>query len=253
MTNIFLAQPGLLEHATAIKQVRPHEGGGFALAVHENIARPAGGGQPADRGALTLEGHTLPLEAVLKRDGETWLVVYGLVGPPTPGTPVALSVDAPRRQLLSRGHSLTHLLMAAIRQRMPGYESKGADLSEDGGAIQLRFRCDAKPTAADLTAIDRQTRSWIARDLPVEVAKARGVEEARALFPEWRVDPDLGLSGRIRVIRIRDVDANPCSGSHVVSTGAAGPYDLGDPRQRPDGVVVLNAKVLNAWAGWYGD
>jgi hypothetical protein len=48
------------------------------------------------------------------------------------------------------------------------------------------------------------------------------MQEAAAPSRQWRVDPDLGSSGRIRVIDMpAGIDQNQCSGSRVPRSAAA--------------------------------
>ena len=75
MPNIFMPKPDLLSHATSVRAVRPLEGGGYAVALQENIVRPEGGGQPRDHARLTVGRDEVPAGDVFKSDGETWITL----------------------------------------------------------------------------------------------------------------------------------------------------------------------------------
>lgn len=249
MANIFLARPEALQIETRIEQIRLLDDGRPALILAENPFRPAGGGQPADHGHLVSGSRTYLVSEVHKADGATWVVASN--GTFEPGQPVEVFVDAERRKLLSQGHTLTHLMMATIRETVPGYESKGADIADAGRAIELRFRSEAIVTENMIREIDRATRSRITRAIPVSVTRARSMDEAARSFEHWRVDPDLALGGKVRVVVIEGIDANPCSGSHVGSTAEIGPYAVTGHEARRLGLNLLRLEKLPAWTYWY--
>lgn len=249
MANIFLAQPDAMTVATQVERVRLLEDGRPALVLAENAMRPAGGGQPADRGLIVTATGPVPVSEVVKSEGATWVVASG--GEFEVGQDVRIEVDEARRRLLSQGHSLTHLMMAAVREVAEGYESKGADISDCGRHIELRFRSSAPVGEGQLRELDRRTRSRIARGLPITITRVRSMEDAARTLEHWRVDPDLNLGGKIRVVTIEGVDANPCSGSHVSSTAEIGPYAVVGHDARPNGLNFLMVEKLAAWTYWF--
>ncbi len=246
MPNIYLARPDALDLETCVTKTRPLAEGLTGVVLAENPFRSAGGGQPADRGTLALDRRVIRVVDVRKDDGETWIL---LPGPVDPGAKVRAMVDARRRHLLSQAHSLTHLLMAGFKESVPGYESKGADISE-AGLLELRFLSVLPLTEETMRQVDRRTRSRIAVSLPIRAERARSIEKAAETYPTWRVDPGLGLSGKIRVIVIEGLDANPCSGSHVSSTAEIGPYEMLGVERRGE-LNVVSARKLAAWSCWY--
>lgn len=249
MTNIYLSQPNRLSVDTRVEKIRSLGDGGTAIVAVENPVRAAGGGQPADDGTVIAAEGEFPILKVAKSEGDTWLMLPFC--PLEVGDHIRVIVDAERRQRLSQGHTLTHLAMAAAREIAPGYESKGADIDEDGVGIELRFMSHQPISSQMAEDIDRRTRSNIARAVPVTIERARSMADAEAAYPMWRVDPDLQLSGRIRVIVIEGIDANPCSGSHVSSTADIGPYALAGHTVHAKGFNILRLEKLEAWTYWY--
>lgn len=251
MANVFNARPDLMVHQTRVTGVRDTPDGTLAVALAENIVRPAGGGQPQDRARLRTRFGDAPAGRVFKADGETWIEVDGVIeGRLEPGDPIGVRVDEARRQNLSRCHTLTHLGMAAVRRDVTGYESKGADIADNATDVVLRFRCAEAPGAIELRRIEKRMRSMIHRAIPVRIGKSRSLEAAAATYPEWRVDPDSALSGRVRIVHIEGVDANPCSGSHVADTSQVGPFELLDCRMDGRGTVNLALRRTECWMTW---
>jgi Ser-tRNA(Ala) deacylase AlaX len=249
VSNIFLSQPDTLSIETRVAKHRILEDGRPAIVAAENPLRPAGGGQPADYGLVVSDRGDISVNEVLKADGETWLALSH--GAFDVGDRIQVSVNPRRRRLLSQCHTLTHLAMAVARELVPGYESKGADISEDGTDIELRFLSEQPLTDELVEAIDRRTRSGIAQALPITIERARSIANAAGSYPKWRIDPGLNLSGRIRIIVIEGMDANPCSGSHVGSTAEIGPYAMLGHSADKSGRNILRLKKLECWTYWY--
>ena len=141
--------------------------------------------------------------------------------------------------------------MATAREVVPGYQSKGADIADNGAEIELRFLSSAPVTQEMIREIDRRTRSRIAKAIPIAIERARSMADAEASYTNWRVDPDLNLGGRIRVVVIDGVDANPCSGSHVASTDEIGPYAMRGHITKMSVVNMVRMEKLKSWIYWF--
>lgn len=252
MANIFLNRPTLVEHATRIANVGAHGGTDIAVTLAENIVRSDGGGQPEDWATLDWRGRRLPVIDVVKAEGETWLVLGSVPDNLSAGDEVTVAIDGERRSTLTRYHTLAHVLQASARQVIEGHASRGADIRRDAGAMEVRFSADASVTASQVAEIDRRARSAIAAGLAVTAQKARSPEEAAARFPHWRIDPDLGLRGKIRVIDIENLDSNACSGTHVSNTAEIGPFSLLKHTVGGDGLNHLSVRLDHTWMYWYG-
>jgi Ser-tRNA(Ala) deacylase AlaX len=254
MKNIYLERPELFQHETTVEKVRRTDDDILCLAPSENIFRPAGGGQPQDRGRILIGATEAKVGRIFKEDGATWLALEDSIPRDiAPNELIRLRVDQLFRDGLSAAHTLVHLLMAAARNVVRGYESKGASISSDGRSLELRFRSDEDFTPDLLKQIDILGRYLIGLDRPVQAIKVRSMSDAAARFRQWRVDPDLGLSGKIRVIDIVGIDQNPCSGSHVASTAMVGPFELKGSRTDARGVTIVSVDMPRCWHHWYRD
>jgi alanyl-tRNA synthetase len=223
MANLYLTDTYLTNATLKVVFVHNLQDGTVAFALADNIGRPQGGGQPADRCSFTHKGIAFNVSRIYKQTAKPFHTVYEYA--PSTRPPVAVgdfvdfSVDVERRLNLSRSHTLTHVAMAAIRRCVPDYQSRGAEILEDERTCRLWFTSDTEPSDADVQKITDLARSSIELGLAVQVVTEPSITAAEYKYEAWRVDSTLGLKGKIRVILIgEDWDANPCSGTHVKST-----------------------------------
>ncbi len=253
--NLYLIDPQLVTLETEVADIRQAPGGNALVALRQTIVRPAGGGQPADRASLVIDGCRHTITSMQKADGKTWLASPTLPAGLYRGAPVTCNINEVRRHRLTRCHSLIHLVMAALRWLIPGYESRGAEIDEDERTCRLWFAAEKFHPVDDLSKVDRYARSLVAQNLAITVTNVKSVDTAKSLYPHWRVDPALELIGKVRVIEIAGgIDANPCSGTHCSNTSEIGPYSLGPLQRRVDGTCFeLIAVREETWQYWYGE
>ncbi len=196
-------------------EARVIEVGREGIRLDRTVFYPTGGGQPGDRGRLLLEdGADLPILDTVKGEEEAiWHRPAEGATAPAVGARVRAEIDWPRRYRLMRAHSALHLLCAAV----------GAPVT--GGAVgELSGRLDFDlPEPPDREAIEARLDEWVARDLPVEASWVDAAElEARPeLVRTLSVRPPVG-AGRVRLVRIGEVDLQACGGTHVARTGEIG-------------------------------
>ncbi len=199
-------------------------------AVHDDgveldrtVFYPTGGGQAGDRGTLALaDGTTLAVVDARKarREGATPDDTLHVLDAASdwrarlaPGTRVVATIDWARRYRHMRFHTATHLLCAVVKELV------------DGCSITADYaRLDFAMTAP----LDRQAVQAGLDDL-IEAGHAVGYEwitdEALAANPQlvksMSVSPPIGF-GRVRLVRVADVDLQPCGGTHVKNTREIG-------------------------------
>src|SRR5690348_1778040 len=91
---------------------------GRALALDQTAFYPGGGGQMADRGALTWDGRALPLAGLAKRGDVVWHELAADAGPlPAVGESVSGQLDWDFRYRMMRTHTALHILCGSILDR----------------------------------------------------------------------------------------------------------------------------------------
>ena len=144
-------------------------------------------------------------------------------GTPRAGDTARAEVDAARRADITRNHTGTHLLHAALRSRLGTHvQQRGSLVAPD--RLRFDFAHDSRVSAAELAAIEADVNEAILRNYPVRaeekpLAQARQ-EGAMALFGEKYGEV-------VRTIVIADGGApysyELCGGVHVRATAEIGP------------------------------
>lgn len=193
------------------------------VELDRTVFYPLGGGQAGDLGALVLaDGTRLPVVDARKsrRPEATPDDTVHLLDPAADwrsrlavGTALDAEIDWTRRLRHMRLHTASHLLCAVVRELV------------DGCSITAEYaRLDFAMTAPlEKAAVQDGLDRLIARALPVGCEWIAD-DELRAnpqLVKSMSVSPPLGF-GRVRLVRIGDVDLQPCGGTHVRNTAEIG-------------------------------
>lgn len=189
---------------------------GCRVVLDRTVFYPLGGGQPGDRGQLVMadDSRHAVVDTVKGDDGEVVHVLAEAVPRLEPGTRVTAAIDWPRRYVLMRYHTCLHLLCAVVDAPVTG-----GRMSED--KAHLDFDVDMERLVGP--EIEERLNRLIRADHPVETGEI-GEEELDAnpgLVKTMSVQPPRGR-GRVRTVRIPDVDLQPCGGMHLRRTGEIG-------------------------------
>ncbi len=183
---------------------------------------PTGGGQPSDRGSLTLPD-VGALEVVdVSKSGPS--VVHRVRASPNVvrrlgvGSEVEGTIDWERRHRHMRLHTSQHVLSARVfartglRTRRASFSGLRAQIDLDGPLPPEALR----PLEEDMAEIAAHARSISIRHVPRKEWDANPFSARSGLVPlPPQVDP-------VRVVEIGEVDVCPCGGTHLRSTGEMG-------------------------------
>jgi misacylated tRNA(Ala) deacylase len=191
------------------------------VELDRTVFYPVGGGQAGDRGTLTLEDGTV-LRVVdarkSRRDDATpddtlHLLDAADVARVAPGARVRAEIDWERRYRHMRFHTATHLLCAVVKELV------------DGCSITADYaRLDFAMTAPlDKGVVQAGLDRLVAEAHPVSTEWVTDEELAAnpAFVKSMSVSPPLGF-GRVRLLRVLDVDLQACGGTHVGNTREIG-------------------------------
>jgi alanyl-tRNA synthetase len=232
-----------LRAQTGVVAARPLESGDGATLVklEESPFYAEGGGQVADSGALRWDGHEAQVADVYRVGDDQALRLTGGAGVgPEPGVVVEAEVDHAARHATMRNHTATHLLHAALRERL------GTHVRQAGSAVRpdkLRFDfTHGAPLAPDeVRAIEDRVNEWIKASRPVRAMQMDRAEAeamgAMALFGEKYGD-------WVRVVEVDEVSRELCGGTHVANTAQVGIFAIVS-----EGSSAANVRRIEALTG----
>ncbi len=191
------------------------------IILDKTIFYATGGGQPGDSGRIERAGGATTIAtAVYGEDkGEIVHVPGEEEALPEPGETVRAVLDWERRHRHMRIHTALHLLSVVLPFPVTG----GQIGAEEG---RLDFAIDG--TVPEKQEIEEKLNALVAADYPVSDEWITDEELAANpnMVKTMKVKPPMG-SGRVRLVRIGDIDLQPCGGTHVRSTGEIGPLVIG--------------------------
>jgi misacylated tRNA(Ala) deacylase len=209
------------------------------VTLDQTIFYATSGGQPGDTGRVVrADGTVLPVIGTIHPDGDKSAIVHQLAPDAPPlqlGEAVTLELDWERRLKLMRMHTALHLVTVVLP-----YPITGAAVGEDKGRVDFNL-----PEVPDAAEVEAQLNELVARDLPVTTEWITDEELAAnpGLVKSMNVKPPMGM-GRVRLVRIGDVDLQPCGGTHVASTGEIGRLKIGKIEKK--GAINRRISVLFA-------
>ncbi|MFN8220300.1 MAG: alanine--tRNA ligase [Fimbriimonadales bacterium] len=245
--------------------------GELGVALDQTPFYAESGGQVSDTGriqvrfddpaeAATIGAETLDLKVVdlVKQDG----IYVHLCEVDAPAVPklsqddlnrlfltevVHAEVDAQRRRRITRNHTATHLLHAALRRVLGNHVTQAGSLVSPEH-LRFDFTHGKAMTPEELDEVERLVNEHalagdpvvIHNDLPIEEAKAKG---AMALFGEKYGD-------RVRMVEVPGFSLELCGGVHVRQTSEIGLFKILHESSAASGVRRIEAVTGDAAYAW---
>jgi alanyl-tRNA synthetase len=227
-----------LRATTGLAAVQSDDGRAL-VKLEESPFYAEGGGQVADSGTLRWDGGEARVLDVY-RVGEDQALEVEPRGELAPGVAVEAEVERETRHATMRNHTATHLLHAALRERL------GTHVRQAGSAVRpdkLRFDFTHGQAlgAEDLRAVEDRVNEWVKASRPVRWLEMERAEAeklgAMALFGEkygeW-----------VRVVEVDGVSRELCGGTHVANTAEVGIFKIAS-----EGSSAANVRRVEALTG----
>lgn len=220
MTEFLFRDDAYLRSAEARIVAITQEGG---IVLDRTPFYATSGGQPGDSGTLTDSANRLlTLSTAIHPEGDKTAIVHVPADGqalPSVGETVRVEIDWARRYRLMRMHTALHLLSVVFP-----FPVTGGQIGEDKGRLDF----DMPDVPEDLDGLERRLNDMVAADHAVSTEWITDAEMAAKpdLIKTMKVKPPMG-QGRVRLVRIGDVDLQPCGGTHVARTGEIGRLALG--------------------------
>lgn len=221
MPTEFLFRSDAYLKSTPARVLEVTDDGGVVL--DRTVFYANSGGQPGDTGTIELDdGSRIAVTGTLHPDGDKTRILHATAPDqrlPPVGAAIRAEIDWDRRYRLMRMHTALHLLSVVFP-----FPVTGGSVGEDKG--RLDFDMPEVPT--DLDAVEARLNALIAGDHAVsaEWITDAQMQENLDLIKTMNVKPPMG-QGRVRLIRIGEIDLQPCGGTHVARTSEIGPVKLG--------------------------
>ena len=214
MTERLYEQDSYLKEADARVVAVGEEG----IVLDRTVFYARGGGQPGDQGELVLSsGAAVPIVDTVK--GESGQILH-LVGAdaaalPEIGDEVLARIDWARRHRHMRMHTCMHLLCALVDAPVTG-----GNLNDQKGRLDF----DLPESTVDKESLTRALNELIESgvDTSLEWITDEELAAQPALVKTMSVQPPTG-AGSVRLLRVGEVDLQPCGGTHVANTREIGP------------------------------
>src|SRR4051795_6143007 len=190
--------------------------------LEESPFYPEGGGQISDTGLVETPSGRARVVDVYRLGDDQALALEPIDGELGPGEQAHAAVERPVRRATMRNHTATHLVHAALRQRLGTHVRQAGSY---GGPDKLRFDFTHGERLSDdeLADVEGLVNEWVADNYPVRAIETTRDEAealgAMALFGEKYGD-------WVRMVEVEDVSRELCGGTHVASTGEVGLFHL---------------------------
>ncbi len=221
MTEFLFRADSYLQSTPATVVAVTEDGG---VVLDQTVFYAASGGQPGDSGRIvrTSDQAASAIATAVHPEGDKTRIVHvpqdGVSGLAV-GDEVLVEIDWDRRYRLMRMHTALHLLSVVLP-----FPVTGGSIGEDKGRLDF----DMPDVPEDLAALGEALNGLVAGNQAVtdEWISDAEMAENPDLIKTMNVKPPMG-QGRVRLIRIGDIDLQPCGGTHVRNTSEIGPLVLG--------------------------
>ena len=215
MTNLFEKDSYLKEFKTKIVKINKED---KVIKLSDTAFYARGGGQPGDKGEIDINGHKIKVLDTVKKDGEIINILSSLEKLEE-NIEIVGKVDWTTRYRHMRMHTALHLMCSVI------------PLDVTGGQIGFeKSRLDFNDPEKKINKEDLEEKInlLVNKNYSVtsEIIESKILDEKPELVRTMSVKPPR-IDGKIRLVRIGEIDLQPCGGTHVKTTTEIGKIQIG--------------------------
>jgi alanyl-tRNA synthetase len=208
--------------ADTVLRVAERANGWVLAKLEESPFYPEGGGQISDSGLVETPSGRARVVDVYRVGDDQALALEPVEGEIGAGETARALVERDRRLATMRNHTATHLLHAALRERLGDHvRQAGSYVGPD--KLRFDFTHGERLSPEDLGEVERLVGGWLASNHAVRAIETTRDEAERlgamALFGEKYGD-------RVRMVEIEGVSRELCGGTHVSATSEIGLFHV---------------------------
>ena len=177
-----------------------------------------GGGQPGDSGVLVSKSETIRVKETLKKEGALLHQVNSVYNLKI-GDSIKGKIDWERRYKFMRMHTALHLVCAVVPAGVTGGQI---------GDIKSRLDFNADANLINKEEIQEKLNQALSNgsEISYEWVDSEFLEKKPELIRTMSVKPPK-TNGKIRLVKIGNIDLQPCGGTHVKNTSEIGSITIG--------------------------
>jgi len=215
MAKIFEQNAYTKEIETKIKEIDPEN---KTIELEDAIFYGKSGGQPGDEGEIIADGQKIKVNETIKAEESIKNILENLNGL-RKNQKIIARINWDKRYKYMRMHSALHLMCASI------------SLGVTGGQIGYdKSRLDFNDPNKEIKKEELQEKiNTLMRDdheITYEYIDSKILESQPELVRTMTVKPP-SIDGKLRFVKIGNVDFQPCGGTHVKSTKEIGKITIG--------------------------
>src|SRR5215207_7312047 len=208
--------------AQTVLRVAERANGWLLAKLEESPFYAEGGGQISDSGLVETRSGRARVVDVYRVGDDQALALEPVEGEIGAGETVRALVERDTRLATMRNHTATHLLHAALRERLGDHvRQAGSYVGSD--KLRFDFTHGERLSPEELAEVERLVGRWIASNHRVRAIETTRDEAERlgamALFGEKYGD-------RVRMVEIEGVSRELCGGTHVAATSEVGLFHV---------------------------
>ena len=215
MANIFEENPYTKEIETRIKELNTEN---KTVELENTIFYGKSGGQPGDIGKIIAGDQEIEVSDTIKADGSIKNILENLNGL-SKNQNIIARINWDKRYKYMRMHSALHLMCASIPLGVTGgqigYDKSRLDFNDPDKEIKKE---ELQEKINTLTKEDHE--------ITYEYIDSQILKSQPELVRTMSVKPP-NIEGKLRFVKIGNVDFQPCGGTHVRSTKEIGKITIG--------------------------
>jgi len=215
MAKIFEQNAYTKEIETKIKEIDPEN---KTIELEDAIFYGKSGGQPGDEGEIIADGQKIKVNETIKA-GESIKNILENFNGLRKDQKIIAKINWDKRYKYMRMHSALHLMCASIPLGVTGgqigYEKSRLDFNDPDKEIKK------EELQEKINTLMRDNH-----EITYEYIDSRILESQPELVRTMSVKPP-SIDGKLRFVKIGNVDFQPCGGTHVKSTKEIGKVTIG--------------------------